>query len=92
MRIAPLVSGLASAIGVSAFLVACDRGPTTPGIPAPPANNAIGVALEIVGPRSVAPGETVQLSMILRLSNGSTQDVTNGRPGSDLDVLVSWSG
>ena len=77
MRTAPLVSGLASAIVVSAFLVACDRGPTTPGIPAPAANNAIGVALEIVGPRSVAPGETVQLSMILRLSNGSTQDVTN---------------
>ena len=77
MRIAPLVSGLATAIGVSAFLVACDRGPTTPGIPVPAANNAIGVALEIVGPRSVAPGETVQLSMILRLSNGSTQDVTN---------------
>ena len=76
MRIAPLVSGLATAIGASVFLVACDRGPTTPGIPVPPANNAIGVALEIVGPRSVAPGETVQLSMILRLSNATVCTVS----------------
>ena len=78
MRIAPLVSGLATAIGVSAFLVACDRGPTTPGTPASGRRTTPSVsALEIVGPRSVAPGETVQLSMILRLSNGSTRDVTN---------------
>ena len=78
MRIAPLVSGLATAIVVSAFLVACGRGTHEPGHSCDRVGEQpIGVALEIVGPRSVAPGETVQLSMILRLSDGSTRDVTN---------------
>jgi hypothetical protein len=74
VRIDPLEAGLASALTLSALFVACGDGPTNPGrqSPLPPSP----VRVEIGGPRSVAPGETAQLAMTLRLSDGSSQDVT----------------
>ena len=47
-------------------------GPTPSNGPAPP----VVVSLEIAGPASIAPGQSVQFSLLQRLSNGSTQPVS----------------
>jgi hypothetical protein len=78
MRVDPLAAGLISAFTLSALLVARSKGPTSPGIARPNATgSALPIRVEIVGPSSVAPGETVQFSMLLRLSDGTSSDVTN---------------
>ena len=61
----------------SLLLSACDRTPPTrpDGTPAPGGNPFI-VSTEIVGPRTVPPGETVQFSLMVRFSDGTTKDVT----------------
>ncbi len=64
---------------LAGFVVACDdkppTAPTSTSPPTPPAPTLTRV--EIVGPRSVAPGETVQFGVRGTLSDGSTQDMTS---------------
>ncbi len=78
MRVAPLAAGFVAAGILSALFVACGKGPTSPGTVRPESTaNPQPLRVEIVGPRAVAPGETAQFSMMLRLTDGSSRDVTN---------------
>lgn len=79
MRLAPIAIALTAA----AFLIAsCDRTPTTPSVisqavqPSPPPPGVFDVRLEVVGPRSVAPGGTAQFNAIMHRSDNTTQNVT----------------
>jgi hypothetical protein len=81
------------AVSLAAFLLAVlsacdDRPPTAPGS-TPTTASPMFVRLEIVGPRSVPPGETVQLRLTGHLSDGSTIDLTSqaGWQSQHRDVL-----
>ena len=55
-----------------ASLTSCNRTPTTPSAAVPPLTTRV----ELVAPRTLAPGETVQLRVIAHQSDGSTEDIT----------------
>ena len=67
-------------IAVVALLVACDRAPQSPspppGPPPGPQVEPTVVSLSMEGPQVVPIGETVQYTLLARLSNGSSRDVT----------------
>jgi hypothetical protein len=62
----PQAFAMAAAVALSALLAACDSEP-----PVAPSTNVTRV--EIVGPSSIAPGQTVSYSLVEYLSNGSTR-------------------
>ncbi len=65
---------------VVALLVGCGKsvtGPTPGQGTTTPTANPIITRVEIAGPPTVAPGEAAQFTLIARLSDGSTRDVTN---------------
>lgn len=77
MRLAPLaIATTAAAIAIAS----CNRTPTTPSLITqsgqPPAGQS-ELFVEIVGPRTVAPGGTAQFQAISHRSDNTTQDVTN---------------
>jgi hypothetical protein len=80
MRLAPIAITLTAA---AILIVSCNRTPTTPSVisqatqPPPPPAGPVDVRLEIIGPRSVAPGATAQFNAIMHRSDNTTQDVTN---------------
>lgn len=91
------------AIVVSQLLVclpACDKSPTgpTPRPPAAPVPSPVEpviTGVEIVGPREVAPGETVQFSLVARLTDGASRNVTNEAnwsPGWGQEVSIAAPG
>jgi hypothetical protein len=57
-----------------AYSGACDRSPTSATPPPPRATTAR--QLELIAPRSLAPGGTYQLRLVARSSNGVVEDVT----------------
>jgi hypothetical protein len=63
--------------GAVLLLTACgdDPLPTTP--PNVPVVTVTTTSVEIVGPRSIAPGQTIQFTAIAHRSDGTTLDVTN---------------
>jgi hypothetical protein len=65
------------AAGAVLLLTACgdDPLPTTP--PNVPVVTVTTTSVEIVGPRSIAPGQTIQFTAIAHRSDGTTLDVTN---------------
>jgi hypothetical protein len=77
MRNSSLLSGFASAVVLSALLAACGGDDAaSPTSPPGRAGNPHPVRVEIVGPRSVAPGAAVQFSMLLHMSDGTRRDVS----------------
>lgn len=77
MRLAPLAIATTAAAIV---IASCNRTPTTPSLITqsgqPPAG-PYELFVEIVGPRTVAPGATAQFQAIAHRSDNTTQDVTN---------------
>ncbi len=75
--------GILLALSLAGLLGACDDGPPTRPSPpleprtAPPPAPVSSARLEIGGPSTVPPGESVQYSAIAHQSDGSTRDVTN---------------
>jgi hypothetical protein len=61
-----------SSILVLALAMACERAPTTP-TPSEP----VVTRVEVIAPRSLAPGANVQLQLIGHRTNGSTLDLTS---------------
>jgi hypothetical protein len=57
---------------VLALAMACERAPTTP-TPSEP----VVTRVEVIAPRSLAPGANVQLQLIGHRTNGSTLDLTS---------------
>ncbi len=57
-----------------AYAGACDRSPTSATPPTPPPPNIR--RLELIAPRSLAPGATFQLRLVAHWSNGVAEDVT----------------
>ena len=72
--------GTALAALTVALLSACDRPsttPTPPATPTPPVTGApVMTRIELVAPRTLAPGATAQLRVVATLSDNSTRDVT----------------
>jgi hypothetical protein len=88
-----LATGLTTALVLAWVLVACDRGPTRPSVPNPPADSPPGAPvtlanLEITGPATVAPEGTEQFSAMARYSDATTRDVTNQASWLSSDVSV----
>ena len=75
MRTDPVVASFLTALALGGLLTACDKSPTgpSPGRPSEPFISRV----EIAGPRTVAPGETAQFSLIAHMTDGSSRDVTN---------------
>jgi hypothetical protein len=75
------LAALAIATTASAIVIAsCNRTPTTPSLITQSGQSPPGpyeLFVEIVGPRTVAPGATVQFQAISHRSDSTTQDVTN---------------
>jgi hypothetical protein len=76
--------GVAVVLGL--VLLSCEKTPTTPtpppaGAPAPPPGGPpsppVTVRLEIAAPRSIAPGESVQLTARAIKADGSAEDITS---------------
>lgn len=77
MRLAPLAIATAAAAIV---IASCNRTPTTPSLitqRGQPPTGPYELFVEIVGPRTVAPGGTAQFQAIAHRSDSTTQDVTN---------------
>ena len=62
---------LGAAVTLAVGFVSCDRGPTSP--TSPPSAR---LRLEVVAPREIAPGESVQLTANIVKSDGSVENVT----------------
>jgi hypothetical protein len=60
-----------------AVLAACDDGPTRPSPAAKPPTPVTVVRLEMTGPDTLPPGESVQYSVVAHRSDGSTRDATS---------------
>lgn len=79
MRLAPIALALTAA---AILIASCNRTPTTPSVisqagqPPPQPQGPFDVRLEIIGPRSVAPGGTAQFNAIMHRSDNTTQDLT----------------
>jgi hypothetical protein len=75
---------IALTVTLAGLVAACNRTPTTPSFiprPQPPPSPSgpppvVATSVELVGPRSVAPGGSVQFRAILHRSDGTTSDVT----------------
>lgn len=67
---------LTAAAALVLGLVSCDKGPTSPSPPVPPAGPVTIVGLKLVAPSAVAPGESVQLIANASKSDGSLEDVS----------------
>jgi hypothetical protein len=75
-----------------AYAAACDRSHPSPTSPTPPARTR---RLELMAPRSLAPGATAQLRLVAHWSDGVDEDVTRTASffSNDPDVLrVSSAG
>ena len=80
MRTTSLVSGFWTALAAALFLAACGKTETpAPSAPAPPPPvvTVTTLSVEMSGPRSVAPGESVQFTAMANRSDGTRLDVTN---------------
>lgn len=92
-----LVAGCCAALALAGLFAACgdDNAPVSPAptTPVPPVVTTLSV--EIAGPRSVAPGQSAQLTAIAHRSDGTTLDVTstaNWRSPNTTAVSISTSG
>ncbi|HEX2455551.1 MAG TPA: hypothetical protein VHI99_17770 [Vicinamibacterales bacterium] len=70
IRSAALIASSFAVVSV-AFTVSCNRTP-----PTGPSQPPFITRLDLIAPRSLAPGATVQLRLIAHQSDGSTQDIT----------------
>ena len=79
MRTAITGLAISSAVVLTGLLSACgdDRSPVRPSPPTTGVPVATVSRLEIVGPRSVPPGEIVQFGVTGHLSDGSTRDMSS---------------
>ena len=70
---------LAATLSLGLVLASCDDSPTRPSPPSqPPTAPALAlVTTELVGPSRIAPGESQQLTLNARWSDGTTTDVTS---------------
>jgi hypothetical protein len=82
MRKLTLVTRSAMALTLLAVLASCDKSPTTP-TAQPPASTATPVRIDIIGPQSIAPGQSVQYTATQILSDGTSRDATN--------AVLNWS-
>jgi len=71
-----MVRAVSIALAAAGFLMSCDGSPTGPTSGTKPGDHVIS-GIQIVGPREVAPGETVQLQLFATMSDRTTRDVTN---------------
>jgi hypothetical protein len=62
--------------GAILLLMACGDD-STPTMPPPTVSLVTTTSVEIVGPRSIAPGQTIQFTAIAHRSDGTTLDVTS---------------
>lgn len=78
MHIRPLMA-LSIALAAAGFGPACNTSPTGPTMWPPPASRGEPVLrnVELMGPQVVRPGESVQFSLLARMSDGSSRDVTS---------------
>ncbi|HXW08657.1 MAG TPA: carboxypeptidase-like regulatory domain-containing protein [Vicinamibacterales bacterium] len=79
MRLFTAVLVLTVALPLAFSTTACDDGPTGPSAPPPAAAGpapAVVTGLEMIGPDTIAPGESVQFKATASLSDGTTRDVT----------------
>ena len=67
----------AAALALAAFIVACDSSPTRPSQLPLPVPNVFTNRIEITGPTSIAPGQTVQLTATAYRSDSTTADITS---------------
>jgi Carboxypeptidase regulatory-like domain len=91
MRMPPVGFGLAAALGLLGFLSACDRSPTQPGLPdtsSSSSTSSLITRLEIAGPATVPPGETVQYRALATYGDGSIKDVTGSSQWQSRNVTV----
>jgi hypothetical protein len=72
-----LLTGCSLAIALAALIGACDDGPTRPSSRSSPDIPVNTRGLEIMGPNTVAPGESVQFAATALQTDGSTRNVTN---------------
>jgi hypothetical protein len=77
----PYAFGTVAAVALSALFAACDSEPKTS-----PSTNVTRV--EIVGPSSIAPGQTANYSLVEYLSNGSTRALPHAAWSSTDKSLV----
>ena len=78
------LASIATFVTAAAIIIigACNRTPTTPSViggggQPPPPTGPFDVRLELIGPRTVAPGATAQLTAIMHRSDNTTQDLTS---------------
>jgi hypothetical protein len=78
MRTGAVGLGLATVLVSAGLFAACDndRAPTGPSSPPPPGSTATINRIEITGPSSVPPGESVQFRATGFSSDGSSRDVS----------------
>jgi hypothetical protein len=67
-----ILATTAALVAAANFFTACDKGPTSPTLEFPQAVSNV----ELFGPQSIAPGETVQFRLIAQFADRSTRDVT----------------
>jgi hypothetical protein len=83
MRVAALAT-VSATLAFAPLHAGCGKSPTSPGAQS---------SLEIVGPSSVAPGETVQFTLIAHMTDGTNRDLTKEATWrAGLDVSVNQSG
>lgn len=86
---------LTAVVGMMALLAGCDNnGPIDPTPPAVPIVVSV-TGLELIGPESIPPGQSIQFRATARLSDGSSRDVTNEAswgPGNPRILTVSSTG
>ena len=63
-----------SAVAALATLSSCESKPESP---IEPSRNTTNVGIDIIGPRTLAPGDTAPLRAVARRSDGTTVDVTS---------------
>jgi hypothetical protein len=88
MRTVAIVTVLSTVLAVAA--TACGKSPTGP--------SSLGLSVEVIGPGTVAPGETVQFGLIAHMTDGTSRDVTKEAswramsPAGLSDVSIDGSG
>jgi len=82
------VRAVSIALAAAGFFVSCDRSPTGPTSGTKPGDPVIS-GVQIVGPREIPPGETVQLQLVATMSDRTTRDVTNEANWTSGDGLVA---
>jgi hypothetical protein len=82
MRKMPLVTRSAVALALLGLLASCDNDSPTIPTRQPTGSTATPVRIDIAGPQTVAPGQTVQYTATQILNDGTSRDATN---------TVNWS-